>query len=78
MPATCQYPGNQPGTYCGAVAVFSVLRRDFSPVHPAQRDNWDCCEEHLGRVVLDIDQWPEPGYVVSVSVIATTQNRQAG
>jgi hypothetical protein len=67
---TCQYPGNQPGQqHCGVTAVFSVLKRDFDPVHPTVGDNYDCCEAHLAPVVTETDA-PDPGYVVHVTVIS--------
>ena len=75
----CTYPGNQPGqAFCGAAAVFSVLRRGYDPVHPdPDRDNLDRCREHLAATVEGVDCAAEPGYVVHVTVIASVRERQA-
>lgn len=78
MSRACQFQDdhlNEPP--CGKQAIFSVLRHDFDPVRPdPDRDNRDCCRDHL-PVTVEMTDEDEPGYVVHVTVIASVLDRRA-
>jgi hypothetical protein len=62
---------------CGEPAVFSVRTRHADPVRPdPAKDNEYCCREHLPVTVELVDEDAETGFVVHVSVIASSQARR--